>query len=649
MKKLIVLLLIFFISHPLSSQIVINELDCDTPGVDDKEFIEIKSETPKFSLNGYIIVFFNGSSSGGNSSYFSIDLNGYKTDLNGIFLIGSNSVSPVPQLLISENTIQNGADAVAIYKSDINAFPERTLATTENLIDALVYDTNDPDAESLMALLGETEQINEGMNGKKNTESIQRANDGTYYAALPTPRQLNDGSGIVLNGLSISFSEEQYIEGSQIELIFNTELNVSENLDIEFTLNNGSFDNEDYSGNVSVTIPKDQNTTSTTISIIDDIIDEGDEVMVIRLPKLPDIFIALNDNIEIRIVDNDFKIAPWGTPINPTYDKVESTQPVDYYNSLNGLSDNDLRNQLQNIVANPDLVRAQTYSDIIEILKEADQSPTNSNQVWMVYTEQTRPKLDFQTSSDNNGKWNREHTFPRSLGGFYSIKDDDVFDGKDIFWNTNADSLRHANSDAHGLRVVDGRENSRRGNQHYGEYNGPDGNLGSFKGDVARSVLYMALRYNGLEIVNGFPDSLGKMGDLATILDWHRNDPPDDYEMNRNNIVFEWQYNRNPFIDEPDLVEYIWGDKVGNIWNETKVNDTEINNIFIYPNPTTNNIFIEGITSNSIIEVYSILGNKIITKRAKTDINIDLNAESGMYIVLINTKDKVITKKVIVR
>ena len=77
--------------------------------------------------------------------------------------------------------------------------------------------------------------------------------------------------------------------------------------------------------------------------------------------------------------------------------------------------------------------------------------------------------------------------------------------------------LRHANSDAHAIRAADSSENISRGNQFYGEYTGPDSNLGSFKGDVARGVLFLDVRYNDLEVVNGYPDGEeGKFGDLQT-------------------------------------------------------------------------------------------------------------------------------------
>jgi endonuclease I len=92
------------------------------------------------------------------------------------------------------------------------------------------------------------------------------------------------------------------------------------------------------------------------------------------------------------------------------------------------------------------------------------------------------------------------------------------------------------------------------------------GNLNSFKGDVARSVLFLSLRYNGLDIVNGFPETVGQLGDLQTILSWDDLDPVDDFEKNRNNVIYNWQNNRNPLIDLPELVNYIWGENYGDIW-----------------------------------------------------------------------------------
>ncbi len=648
-KKLLAAILLFFACKTLFSQVVINELDCDTPGIDDQEFVELKSDTPNFSLDGYVLVFFNGSSSGGDSSYMTVDLDGAVTDVNGLLLIGSSTVTPFPQFLISPNVIQNGADAVAIYLGDDTDFPEGTLATQTNLIDALAYDTNDSDDTNLMALLGLTEQISEG--ASNNTNSIQRNDDGSYTATTPTPRALNEGGGVVFNAISISTALTQYGEGDTFDITFTAQENVTEDFQFNFTLNNGTFDTSDFTGTTTVTIPNGQNAVTTSITIIDDAIDEGDEELLIRFSGLEPPYIPFNNFIKIRVIDNDFTVAPFGTPINPTYGVVESTQPSGYYNSLDELSDTALRQALQDIIAEEGVVRAQTYTDVIDILKEADQNPENSNQVWLVYLEQGRAKLDFQTTSNNVGTWNREHTFPRSRGGFDSIEEDEISDGIDIFWNTTADSLRHGNSDAHALRAVDGPENSSRGNQFYGEYNGPSGTLGGFKGDVARSVFYMAVRYNGLEIVNGFPEGLtGQFGDLATLLDWHRNDPPDDFEMNRNNVVYQWQFNRNPFIDQPDLVEYIWGNMVGQVWNqELGIDDVDVAQIKVYPNPTSRGVNISGINNPASVEVFAVDGRKVYTENISGGNSyLNINVSPGMYLLNIVSEERTIVKKIIV-
>lgn len=644
------LLLLFFIS--LNAQVVINELDSDTDGIDDSEFVELKTDNPYASLDGYVLVFFNGSSSGNDSSYYAIDLDGFTSDINGLFVIGNMGVSPVPQYFISDNTIQNGADAVAIYQGDDTDFPEGTQASTNNLIDALVYDTNDADDIGLMNLLGISVQINEDENNNKDFESIQRNNDGTYFVGAPTPRLLNDGSGVILNGVRINVNATQYDEGDTFPIELTTQENVSgSDLTITFNLANGGFNTSDFSGSTSVTIPQGQNSVTTNITLIDDNDDEGDEELIIQMNPLPEEYVKLNDNILIRVVDNDYTVAAWGTPVNPTYDQVESTAPANYYNSLDGASGQGLRDALQAIIAEEGVVRAQTYADVYDILEAADQNPLNSNEVWLVYTEQGRPKLDRQMTSNNTGTWNREHVFPRSRGGYYSIGDDDIPDGINVYWNTNADSLRHGNSDAHHLRAVDGPENSSRGNQFYGQYTGPENTQGSFKGDVARSIFYMAIRYNGLSVVDGYPDgNVGEFGDLATLLEWHENDPPDDFEMNRNNVVYTWQNNRNPFIDQPELVDYIWGDQAGQTWEQDlSTPKNQLTEIKIFPNPTRGEINIVGLNNDYEVEIYSILGKKVFSKKATGAIKLNTNLSAGLYLVKVTNKHTSKVQKVIVK
>jgi endonuclease I len=650
---LIFIALLLKLSFTFAQTLVINELDCDTPGIDDAEFVELKSSIPNFALDGHVLVFYNGSSNGANTAYLAYDLSGYKTDLNGVFLIGSTTVKPFPQYIIEPNLIQNGADAVALYKGSVLDFPIGfTAVVNQNLVDVLLYGTNDADAVSLIEIFKAfnpaIKQISEGPSN--NINSIQRQNDGSYKAAVPSPRQLNDGSGILQNGLLVSTAALLYTEGQNFEISFSTERPVSEDLTIGFQLNNGQFKNADFSGSTNIVLPKGQSKIVANISLIDDNIDEGDEEMLIKVGIVPEIYLPLNNNVYIRIEDNDYKVANFGTPIKPTYGTVKSTGNNDYYKSINGLAGNELKEAIKAIVADPSTVRAQTYSDVIDILREADQNPENSNQVWLVYLEKGRSKIDFQTSTAIKNTWNREHTWPRSRGGFDSIEADDTFDGKDIYWTTNADSLRHANSDVHALRAEDGVENSSRGNQYYGQYNGPMGTLGGFKGDVARSVFFLAIRYNGLELVKGFPEGqVGKFGDLDTLLAWHKNDPPDDFEMNRNNVIFDWQKNRNPFIDHPELVDYIFGIKKGETWiNKTNTISFQSPKIIFSPNPTHNFLNINGINERTKMEIYSFDGKYLNGFILEQDGQVPFNYSKGIYLVKLFIDEKTVVEKIVV-
>jgi len=210
--------------------------------------------------------------------------------------------------------------------------------------------------------------------------------------------------------------------------------------------------------------------------------------------------------------------------------------------------------------------------------------------------------------------------------------------------------LRHANSDAHAIRVADGLENSSRGNKFYGEYNGPVGTLGGFKGDVARGIFYLDIRYNALQLVNGFPfDQQGKFGDLATLLDWHRNDPPDDFERNRNNIVYGWQNNRNPFIDHPEMVEYIWGNKLGQSWQPTSsTNSHNEPQIKIFPNPTKNIIQIDGVNGRFTVEFFDAQSRLMLSKILNEQKILSFEIPSGVYVVKIKSDEGIYTQKLVV-
>lgn len=650
MKKILfsLLMLCSFLSN---AQLVINEFDSDTPSTNDKQFIEIKSATPSFSLSGYVLVLFNGTGSQANLSYYVLDLDGITTDLNGLALIGNSLISPVPSDIITDSTFQIGPDGAAIYLGNATDFPAGTTATTTNLIDALVYDTNDADATALMALLGVTTQIDENINSLQTTQSIQRKNDGTYEVKAPTPGATNDGSGFVYNGLTINVAATEYTEGQTLNITFTTQTNVTTPLTFNYSLSSGNFNTSDYTGSLSVTIATGTNTTVKTITLVDDVVDEGDENMRINVSTIPSQYVRMNDNIIIRILDNDFVVAPWGTPLNPTYGIVTSTAPVGYYNSLEGKSGALLKQALQDIIANPGVVHAHNYGDMETILKKADQNPLNSNQVWLMYTEIPRSKLDIQETGINTGKWNREHIYPQSRGG-YSDGTSSIPDGINDWAATDANDILAGHADAHHIRAEDGPENSSRGNKDYGEYIGPTGNQGSWHGDVARAVFYMAVRYNALSVVNGNPanTTVGQLGDLALLLQWNQTDPKDDFEMNRNNYIYTWQVNRNPFIDYPNLADYIWGANVGQPWFSTlSTNQFNNDSVVVYPNPANDFVVISGIQNESIVIIYSMTGAQLMETTINNESKLPIDLATGIYLMKISSDSKTILKKLVIQ
>ena len=182
----------------LALAIVINESDADTAGTDAEEFVELyDGGSGNIPLDGLVLVFFNGN---GDVSYRAEDLDGYSTDANGYFVAGNAAVSGV-DLVFPINILQNGADAIGLYTGDAADFPNGTAVTNTNLLDAIVYDTDEADDTVLLSFLLNLDQpqVNENGAGNKDYHSNQRCPNGsggerntdTYLQNLPTPGTVN--------------------------------------------------------------------------------------------------------------------------------------------------------------------------------------------------------------------------------------------------------------------------------------------------------------------------------------------------------------------------------------------------------------------------------------------------------------------------
>ncbi|WP_347552531.1 endonuclease [Pseudalkalibacillus hwajinpoensis] len=231
------------------------------------------------------------------------------------------------------------------------------------------------------------------------------------------------------------------------------------------------------------------------------------------------------------------------------------TPPYDdtYYNSAIGKTGNSLKTELHMII--DDHVEL-SYSDVWNALRVTDEDPSNPNNVLLLYSGKSQSKFD---NGGNVDDWNREHVWAKSHGDFGTS----MGPGTDI----------------HHLRPTDVTVNSSRGNLDFDnggtEHGEAPGNYydgdsweprDSVKGDVARMIFYMAVRYEGdsgevdLEVNNIVDNgSAPYIGKVSVLKAWNEMDPVDSFEENRNNMIYDqFQHNRNPFIDHPEWVEAIW-------------------------------------------------------------------------------------------
>lgn len=184
---------------PQASVIVINEVNSDSPGTDKEEFLELYDTSGgSTSLDGYVVVLFNGN---GDKAYTTIDLTGTKTRSNGHFLMGAAMFSP--DIKLSNNWLQNGADAVALYRANASQFPSGAAPTQTGLIDVVVYSKYDSvDAGLLQALVPGQNQLKENDQYHANDESLSRCNNkqwknqSAFILAFTTPGRSNNCTSV---------------------------------------------------------------------------------------------------------------------------------------------------------------------------------------------------------------------------------------------------------------------------------------------------------------------------------------------------------------------------------------------------------------------------------------------------------------------
>jgi endonuclease I len=349
-----------------------------------------------------------------------------------------------------------------------------------------------------------------------------------------------------------------------------------------------------------------------------------------------------------------FGFAQAGNPASPFYDGFDFNQT--------GIA---LKNALSNnvISTHQNLLTYQQAENAIKIIDLDPDDFTNTN-LLLVYgsSENMCPQstIDFVEhrrrrkfdDGTNSCEWNREHTFPKSLGN-----PDLGTDGP--------------GSDVHHLRASDVSKNANRGNLKFNNGSGFSGNTGGFwypgdewKGDIARMMMYMYLRYGEqcLPIYVGVGNTVDNDSNMIDLfLQWNAEDPVSEVEDNRNTYLGNLnnaygQGNRNPFIDNPILATAIWGGVAAeNRWPNYFLNTTAFdlsNTITVYPNPTQDNhITISSNNTLDSIQLINVNGQLIqeIQKPTAVNHNYSLaNLPKGFYLLKISANNQTAIKKVLV-
>lgn len=244
-----------------------------------------------------------------------------------------------------------------------------------------------------------------------------------------------------------------------------------------------------------------------------------------------------------------------------------------YYEGMKGLTGEELKAALHERIKDhtvyPYFADSTNATGVGEMMKVVNADPADPNNMILFYSGRSQPYAwadhgdDFdyaQYGVGHDDTWNREHLWAKSHG-FSNMGD-------------------IAYSDIHHLVPADRTINGSKGAKDFDWGGAPDEEApdsytdydsweprDEVKGDLARAMFYMAVRYEGdddtydLELVEETGTYGPRLGRLSTLLEWNELDPPDKYERARNDMIYEkFQHNRNPFVDHPEYARLIWGE-----------------------------------------------------------------------------------------
>ena len=331
-----------------------------------------------------------------------------------------------------------------------------------------------------------------------------------------------------------------------------------------------------------------------------------------------------------------------------------NAQPQGYYNGTEGLTGNALKTKLHTIIKNDDHT---SYSGLWSAYQQTDKKP--NGKVWDIYSDVPNgtPPYQFNFGSDQCGNYsgegdcyNREHLWAQS-------------------WTNNDGTEK---TDLGHVYPTDGYVNNRRSNYAFGEVGSATwtsqngGKLGTcrtpgfngtvfepideYKGDIARALMYVSVRYyqedGSWDNSDMTTKSVIKDWAMTMLLRWHEEDPVSEKEINRNNAVYSIQSNRNPFVDYPEFANKIWDPH----WS-VEENDYVLVNV--WPNPATSTVNIKGENLEAVY-MYNAMGQLVLSLNvidSDEQSSIDVSGfTSGIYFMnVISENGGSVLKKVVVQ
>lgn len=341
--------------------------------------------------------------------------------------------------------------------------------------------------------------------------------------------------------------------------------------------------------------------------------------------------------------------------------------PQNYYETAEGLTGYQLKTELHNIISAGH--RPRSYGAIWTAFQttDDDQYYENDGSVLDIYSENPKSNDPY------------EFTFVKEQCGNYS-EESDCYNREHLMPKSWFDEKRPMGTDIHHIYPADGYVNAIRGHLPFGEvekanYISENGSkrghnvlkgykgmvfepIDAFKGDIARVYFYMATRYKNIigsweNANNGskptFDGSSNQVFEdwvVKMLLKWHQNDPVSQREIDRNNDVYNFQGNVNPFIDHPEYASMIWGNGKTTVFLDKQKKALEM-----YTKPASDNTLSFRFSPKRKISIYTVFGEKILEKTVKKEaVQFHIpGLKSGLYFVKIKHQGTLRVSKLILK